>query len=109
MLAKMRLTAVHPTRIVEDKAVKLEEMRNRMQGAIRSYLDKLDARLDLKTRELTMLSPYHVLERGYAIVTKEGNALSSASEIGCDEAIDVIFRDGIIHARALGISDKPQH
>ena len=107
-LAKMRLAAVHPTRIVEAKAAKLEEMRNRMQGAMRSYLDKLEAQLDLKARELTMLSPYHVLERGYAIVTKEGNALSSASEIGCDEAIDVIFRDGIIHARALGISDRPQ-
>lgn len=107
-LAKTRLAAVHPTRIVEAKAAKLEEMRNRMQGAMRSYLDKLEAQLDLKARELTMLSPYHVLERGYAIVTKEGNALSSASEVGCDEAIDVIFRDGIIHARALGISDRPQ-
>lgn len=106
-LAKTCLAAVHPTRIVEAKAARLEEMTKRMQGAMHSYMDRLDAKLGLKERELTMLNPYHVLERGYAIITKEGSALSSASEVGRDDAIDIIVRDGIIHAKALEISDRP--
>jgi len=102
-LEKARLAAVHPMRVLEAKEEKLQALSANMLSAMRRYMDKLENRLEARKRELTILSPYHVLERGYAIVAKGGKTVSSVSDVEAGCTLDVLMKDGRISAQVLEV------
>ena len=100
-LEKVRLSSLHPVRNIEAQTVRLKEMRTNLQGAMRRRIDKLETDLFMKQSALNMLSPYDVLKRGYAIVTKDECALSSALDAKPGDKLKIIMRDGSIEVEAL--------
>lgn len=100
-LAKARLAAQHPARIVDEKAEQVHRLACSMQSLMQYRLEKFESQLETKRRELAYLSPYHVLERGYAIVTRDGKPVLSASETKCGDRLDIIMKDGRVRAEAM--------
>jgi len=68
-------------------------------------LDDARRLLGQRMREMDMLSPYRVLERGYAIVTLNGRPVRAASQLAAGDRIAVRFADGEISAQ---IEDRDQ-
>ena len=104
-LEKVRLSSLHPARYIEAQTMRLNEMRAHMQGAMHRYLDKLETGLSAKKSALMMLSPYDVLKRGYAIVTKDEHPLGSALEAAPGDKLKIMMRDGVVQVEALHINN----
>lgn len=104
-LAKARLATQHPARIVDEKAAQLHRLAASLQSLMQYRMEKLESQMEAKRKELAYLSPYHVLERGYAIVTRDGKPVMSASEVTCGDRLDIIMKDGRVRVEAL--EEKP--
>jgi exodeoxyribonuclease VII large subunit len=94
-----RLANRHPrTRLHEQRAM-LERGRQRLDAAIRrrdtasaADLGKLAARLDA-------MSPLRVLERGYAVATRDGHVITDAAQVAPGDEISVRVSQGTFRAR----------
>ena len=59
-----------------------------------------------RRRELEMLSPYRVLARGYAIVTKGGAAVRSSAQVAGGDVVAIRFASGMADAQILNIQQE---
>lgn len=53
--------------------------------------------LELQKSALDAKNPYTILKRGYAIVTKQGNVISSIESTNRGDALEITFGDGMAH------------
>lgn len=59
------------------------------------------ARLAMLTRALEAVNPNAVLNRGYAVIRRDGETISTAASLKEDDLIDIRMRDGCARARVL--------
>ena len=59
-------------------------------------------RLVALARQLDVLSPLAVLDRGYAIVSKDGAAITDASVLASGDVLDVRFAKGATEVLVRG-------
>ena len=64
-----------------DAEKRLEQAVKAMHAEIQNVLNRREENLHQNQRELELLSPYRVLSRGYAIVTKNGIPIKTAADI----------------------------
>jgi exodeoxyribonuclease VII large subunit len=69
-----------------------------LSSAIKQYLQDLQQTLSLRQQVLTALSPTAALQRGYAIVLKEGKAVRTAKDLKTGDIIGVKLHDGTVEA-----------
>lgn len=88
-------------RLNEAMARRLREARGRLQGmdervapAMGRILDDRRRRLEGAERALQALSPFAVLERGYAIVSGPDGVVTTPEEVAAGDALDVRVRGG---------------
>lgn len=96
-----RLGAQRPDKRIERESERLAQLRSRLHEAATRCVQARSDRLDMKRRELELLSPYGVLSRGYAIVTRGGAVAESAAELLAGDEITLRFKDGQRRARVL--------
>ena len=77
-------------------------LRAQLDAAYERGMIQREQRLMQYRRELEMLSPYRVLSRGYAIVTKGGAPVQSAAQIAAGDLLSLRFADGVIGAEVTG-------
>lgn len=100
-LSRERLAAQHPLRKLNESAVRLENLLMQMKQIVESRIVQAENALSSTRREIEILSPYHVLSRGYAIVMKDGAPVMSSAEIEPGDSLDVLLRDGRVLTRAV--------
>lgn len=100
-LLRARLGAQRPDRRIARERKRLAQAQARLYDAARRSLRAQGERLDARRRELALLSPYGVLARGYAIVTRDGNVLESAAAVAPGDTIALRWKDGVRRARVL--------
>ena len=93
-----RLALCQPGKRLCAEEQRLAEKRQALHQAMDRRWAACESLLYQRWRELDMLSPYRVLSRGYAIVTKDGQAVSSAAQLASGDKIAVRFADGVIIA-----------
>ncbi|MBQ4265723.1 MAG: exodeoxyribonuclease VII large subunit [Clostridia bacterium] len=101
-LQAARLYACAPRKRFEAEAQKLSLLRAQLDAAYERGMIQREQRLMQYRRELEMLSPYRVLSRGYAIVTKGGAPVQSAAQIAAGDLLSLRFADGVIGAEVTG-------
>lgn len=94
-----RLSLCRPENRLREQARSLAMRKEALVQGVTRQLDDAARRLVQRRRELEMLSPYRVLERGYAIVTRDGKPVRAAAELAAGELIGVRFADGVAAAR----------
>jgi exodeoxyribonuclease VII large subunit len=98
-----RVRLVHPRQKVERARIRCDELDERLREAALRGLVFRRARLASAARHLDALSPLAVLVRGYAIVTREGVAVSDAAALHPGDRLDLRLSHGEIEAEVLRI------
>ena len=97
-LMRERLNAAHPAAGVTRAREAVRRQRELLRAAMRAAIERAHARITLARGQLTLLSPQSVLARGYAIVMKEGAAVTSASALYPGDAVALVLADGCAQA-----------
>ena len=99
--AKGGLKAVHPSRRLDAESRRLEQALARMKQEMRRRFEHAGSGLAGAVRELALVSPYAVLQRGYAIAEKDGVPVVSAAQIAPGDQILLRFGKGKAVARII--------
>ncbi|MBE3068172.1 MAG: exodeoxyribonuclease VII large subunit [Chloroflexi bacterium] len=91
-----------PLRRVQTDRQRVDELSRRGNAAQAHRLELAAARLKGLENRLTALSPLAVLQRGYAVVTKNKRVVASKSQVQAGDALRVRLRDGEFDARVSG-------
>ncbi|URX62425.1 exodeoxyribonuclease VII large subunit [Luteibacter anthropi] len=95
-----RLAARHPRLRLDPSRARLAELRQRMSSAIGRRLERERARVAQQGRTLHAVSPLATLERGYAIVFDERDAIvRRAADVAVGERVRVMLGEGELRLR----------
>ena len=89
------LESVSPMKKHLDAEKRLEQAVKAMHAEIQNVLNRREENLHQNQRELELLSPYRVLSRGYAIVTKNGIPVKAAADMEQGDRIKIRLADGM--------------
>jgi exodeoxyribonuclease VII large subunit len=65
-----------------------------------------ESQLDVFSKQLELLSPQRILERGYALVTDEnGRLVRKATALAPGDMLDVSLAEGLIQVEVTGTGD----
>ena len=108
-LARLNASAAlnMPSRLlIERRETALERLTGRMTRAAQAMPQTKRARLDGLMRALGAVNPNAVLERGYAVVRQNGQAVTDASALNVGDLIDVTLKGGTLGARVTRHADE---
>lgn len=108
-LARLNASAAlnMPSRLlIERRETALERLTGRMTRAAQAMPQTKRARLDGLMRALNAVNPNAVLERGYAVVRQNGQAVTDASALDVGDLIDVTLKGGTLGARVTRHTDE---
>lgn len=108
-LARLNASAAlnMPSRLlIERRETALERLTGRMTRAAQAMPQPKRARLDGLMRALNAVNPNAVLERGYAVVRQNGQAVTDASALNVGDLIDVTLKGGTLGARVTRHTDE---
>lgn len=89
-----RRTLRTPLHYIQDKRFELEHVTGQMTAATQKILSAYRQRFLKQTAYLDAYSPLKVLSRGYSVVTKEDQVISSSAKLRKDDEIFVRFAKG---------------
>lgn len=91
-----------PREKIGDMHITLDNFQKQMQAAFESVFSKNDSRLSKACAKLDVLSPLHVMSRGYAIAFKQdGNIIRLADELNENDEFKLKFSDGEKHCKVI--------
>jgi exodeoxyribonuclease VII large subunit len=97
-----RLRFFSPLRRLQNERQRLDEMSRRWNAAQLHRLEMAAEKFKGLENRLQALSPLAVLKRGYAVVTKNQQVVSSMDQIRKDDMLQVHVQDGEFNARVTG-------
>ena len=97
-----RLRFTSPRRRLQTERQRLDEISRRWDAAQVHCLQFEEEKFKGLENRLLALSPLAVLRRGYAVITKNENVITSTSQIHVDDALHVRIQDGEFNARVTG-------
>ena len=100
------LGRLSPAGRVDYCARELEQLSARLRRAAEGGLSARERGLEALNARLGALSPERVLERGYAIVTVEGAAVTDARRVQPGDMLGVRMKGGTVSALAIGINEE---
>ena len=102
---RMRM-AVQKT-LLDEKAL-LQSDEEKLALLMTKDLQLKQQELAQKIQLLDAYSPLKVLSRGYAVIRRDGETVSSAAALKARDLIDIRMRDGGARARVLGADKEIQ-
>ena len=112
-LAKQRLQALDPAAFaagirtrIEYEQMHLDRLADDMTGILKMRVSENARRIDLLRQVIEGASPYAILDRGYAMVTRaDGRAVRNAAELSPGDTVDLRMAGGTAAARITEITD----
>jgi exodeoxyribonuclease VII large subunit len=100
-----RLLAVHPGRRIVRGAHEIETLIARRDAAMHDMLDERRGELGRLGAQMAALSPLAVLDRGYAMVQKDGAIVRDASQVRAHDRLRVRLAKGTLDVAVEGTDD----
>lgn len=95
-----RLQVQHPRTRLARLALHLSRAEGRLRDAARATLSRRRQRAQLQAERLKLLSPVASLDRGWALVRREGGTIvRRATEVAVGDALAILMHDGVLAAR----------
>lgn len=91
--------------LLNDRYMDLDRFKERLDNNINLYLKVKREELNVFASGIGNLNPFSVLERGYCIVEKNDNILSSISNLEINDKLELILNDGKILCNVEDIFD----
>lgn len=89
-----------PQLLLAARRQRLDHAMARLQELGKSQMEARKHRLQLAMDRLDLLSPLHVLRRGYGVLEREGAAVTSIRQVQEGDAMTVILKDGRVPVTA---------
>jgi exodeoxyribonuclease VII large subunit len=99
------LRQLSPARQISTLRQRIDEWHMRLEREQRGHLRALRERLTSRTAALNAASPQAILARGYAIVSRDGQRITSVNQAHSGDQISVQLHDGSLTARVEGKND----
>lgn len=96
-----------PTARITDGYQWIDNLRERLQNAMRGGIDRRRQQVAHWAGQLQHLSPLAVLAKGYAVVQKDGVAVRDAAMLKAGDVLDVRLEKGNIEAKVVQTSPRP--
>lgn len=94
--------------MIESRRHQLQRRSQALNAAMEKRLSEANARLKLKIQALNGLNPGAVLERGYALVSRKGEWIGSASELAQEDELTLHMRGGQADVRVLSLRHEEE-
>ena len=91
-----RLSAVSPINSVNNSRLQIDGLTKRLDRSAEQTILSGSAKLDKINSQLTALSPFAILERGYSIAMKNGSPVYSVSQLSDGDELELILSDGSV-------------
>jgi exodeoxyribonuclease VII large subunit len=88
------LARTSPQGTIERERQRVDDRTRTLDKAVLHNLRSLRENLQSRRRQLSALNPAAILTRGYAIVRKDGHALSSVAQVAAGDQVHVRVSDG---------------
>lgn len=131
MLERVRMSQrllVDPRRRIEDAILRCDDLMERLERSVLETIDRTRVVVEMSEERLIVrlrrrveaararfaqaaslldgLSPLRVLDRGYALVTFQGRALTSAKTVKSGDAISIRLAEGTVTATVKDTADE---
>ncbi len=94
-VARLKARVPDPRRMIPDLLLRVDSSRERLLFSLRVMFERLAQRVSAFGDNLAHLSPLAILEKGYAVVTREnGEALRSTRGLKVGEAVALVLHEG---------------
>jgi exodeoxyribonuclease VII large subunit len=93
-----RLMNVRPERKLEDSALILKSLERRLKNAAENRITDYEGRLARDLAKLEAVNPLSILARGYAVVRKNGVAITGINSLNAGDEIKLTMQDGELSA-----------
>ncbi|MGA1862636.1 exodeoxyribonuclease VII large subunit [Deferribacter thermophilus] len=97
-----KLDIFNPVNKIENYSVQLEQYLKNIKSVMRNRIDLLRSRLDMMLNSLNLTNPDNILEKGYAIVFKEGDPITSVKNLHLEDELEIKLKDGYINGFVTG-------
>ncbi|MEY3009836.1 MAG: exodeoxyribonuclease large subunit [Bacteroidota bacterium] len=97
---------MHPARVLSEANHTLMHLRQRMVDASQRNLERHLQRMAEFRSTMQALRPENTLKRGFAILRKEGRAVTDANHLAVDDLVSLELQTGHVEARVTAI--QPQ-
>jgi exodeoxyribonuclease VII large subunit len=94
-----RLAHQHPRARLHEQRAALDRLRERMNAAGAKRLARDAAGFGQLAARLDAMSPLRVLERGFAVATRDGHVLSDAADVHAGDEVSVRLARGAFRAK----------
>ena len=92
-----------PKDILQNKAIQIEELTQRLDRAGKNRFSDCVGQVQHLQKRLSTLNPENVLNRGFAMIEKEGANISSVRLVEVKDLINIKLKDGYIESKVTGI------
>ena len=94
-----RLNEYTPLAAQARRTQRFTEIRARLSPAWERYSQRLSHRLEVLQTTLRSVDPNALLDRGYALIVRDGTVIRSAREVNVGDRIEARLAHGSLHAR----------
>ena len=84
--------------LIANQQTRLERALERMADAVKTAMHREQQRLQALDEKATLLSPVNTLQRGYALVRKDGKCATAANQLHPGDQVTMQFADGAANA-----------
>lgn len=96
----------HPLEKIQNLSQMVDGLQSNLEYAWNNIFQQKRNQIENLKVQLESISPSHTLERGWAIVSKNKQAISSISELKLDSSIKVKLKDGSFTAKITSINKE---
>lgn len=84
--------------LIANQQTRMERALERMADAVKTAMHREQQRLQALDEKATLLSPVNTLQRGYALVRKDGKCATAADQLHPGDQVTMQFADGAANA-----------
>jgi len=105
---RLLLERFHPRFQLQQKRIRADELADKLTAKMKEKISRKRQQVELAAERLAGLSPVERLEGGYAVVSKEGQVVTSISRVAPGEHISVDVTDGTILAQVQTVRKRKE-
>ncbi|MBR6642375.1 MAG: exodeoxyribonuclease VII large subunit [Lachnospiraceae bacterium] len=105
---RLLLERFHPRFQLQQKRIRADELADKLTAKMKEKISRKRQQIELAAERLAGLSPVERLEGGYAVVSKEGQVVTSISRVAPGEHISVDVTDGTILAQVQTVRKRKE-
>lgn len=106
VIARSLLEKSNPQKKIAEEMIDIENIKKQLKQQIERCLQNEKRKLNLYNQLLEAGSPQKILEKGYAIIERDGKLLRNPMDAVVDDHLKICMNTGCIEAQVLGVMMK---